>query len=82
MRPVAAHFLNRRTGSGHGSGGRVEVEGAEMDAHEPPGMPPGELDRHAGADVAAMGAEPLVAQPCSEQAAPQVGDGRLPGTAR
>ena len=48
-----------------------------MDADEPLGMPPRELDRHAGADVAAMSAEPLVAQPCSEQAAPQVGDGRL-----
>ena len=40
-------------------------------------MPPGQLDRHARADVAAVGAEPLVAKPCGGQAAPQVGDGRL-----
>jgi hypothetical protein len=48
-----------------------------MDAHELLGMPQAKFDRHPRADVAAMRAEPLVAEPVRHQATPHVGDGRL-----
>jgi hypothetical protein len=38
---------------------------------------PAELDRHARADVAAVGAEPFVAEPVAQQPAPAVGGRRL-----
>ena len=48
-----------------------------MDADELLGMPEAKLDRHPRADVAAMRAEPLVAEAVRHQAGPHVGDGRL-----
>jgi hypothetical protein len=56
---------------------RLEVEGAEVDADQLAGMPPAELDRHARADIAAVGAEPFVAEPVAQQPAPAVGGRRL-----
>ena len=53
---------------------RVEVERAEVDPDHMLGMAKAELDRHARSDVAAVGAEPPVAEPIPHESAPEVGD--------